>query len=107
MKLLTSGSTAKGAQEPNEEIFFPQFVPIPNPLQPNQINLHRLPGSGIPARDYFAAHALGLFALLQGGDDCDRVARLAYQVADAMIEARKPIAQAGGPSQFHEDYMRK
>jgi hypothetical protein len=72
-----------------EENFFNQCFVTPSPIDPRQVMIHPLPGSGIPMRDYFAAQALTLFALLDGSGDEKRVARMAYKIADAMMEVRK------------------
>ena len=42
--------------------------------------------SGMTLRDYFAAHALGAFPVMQYDIN---TARKAYAIADAMLEARK------------------
>lgn len=84
-------------------MFFAQFVPIPGPLS-GQVQLMLVPGSGIPMRDYFAAHALGMYGNAVAFDSSHELALWAYRVADQMLAVRKP---AENNSQFHEDHMQK
>lgn len=72
-------------------MFFAQFIPIPGALS-GQLQLMLVPGSGIPMRDYFAAKVIEAIIPYQPHINYDPIedARMAYRVADAMIEARKP-----------------
>lgn len=100
---LPNGANGKAATTTPPETFFQQFAPVPNPIDPRQITLVPLPGTGIPMRDYFAAKAMhALLATDEGSTDPEMYpinARFAYQMADAMLKARaeKPAEENGFP----------
>lgn len=75
---------------PLNVFFFPQCVAHPNPLNPREIVITALPGTGIPSRDYFAAKAMQAFLELDGENDysLSTIAADAYRMADAMLTAR-------------------
>lgn len=98
LKLNLNGKDAQGT--PTHEttgLFFPQFAIVPGPL--GQPGLMLIPGTGIPMRDYFAAHALSSIAL--GEMSSRETAEWAYRVADAMLITRQlptpPKPQTGHP----------
>lgn len=72
--------------------FFQQVVALPNPLNPREVVVQPIPGTGISMRDYFAAKALATCATSwDGGEPASArdVAEWCYRVADAMMAARE------------------
>lgn len=57
------------------------------PAFPAQTGMFNIPHSGMTLRDYFAAHALS--AASKRYPDTTSIVLLAYEIADAMLEARK------------------
>lgn len=102
-------SVGKASPSPKADLsFFNQIVGGPNPLNPREMVIQVVPGTGISARDYFAAHALA-FKL----NDAEALnissvdlAHWAYCVADAMIAERSRVQGKANDSQFHEDHMK-
>lgn len=101
--LSTSKSGESGKAAASQSSFFVQYFPLQNPLNPRELQMHVLPDSGIPIRDYFAARAL---ALLSGyDDDADNfsaMARDAYRLADAMMRAREVKPCESFPCRYPE-----
>ncbi|EML6314496.1 hypothetical protein [Pseudomonas aeruginosa] len=68
---------------------------FPVPLNPGEPYQGHSPFDGMTLRDYFAAKAVQAWISTYGvshpatNSTCDTVAKQAYQVADAMLEARK------------------
>ena len=72
---------------------------FPNPL--NQYgDLEQY--SGITIRDYFAAAALPALTANSGSPSAD-IAGWCYELADAMLEARKPKTDLAGLEQYKRD----
>lgn len=110
-KIHTLGaSVGKASPAPQPVLsFFNQIVGGPNPLDPSQMVIQVVTGTGISARDYFAAHAMATChdSCLAGGPDTpSQVARWCYRIADAMIAERSRVQDSGNDSQFHEDHMK-
>jgi hypothetical protein len=66
-------------------------------IRPNMLAFPTANGSsGMKLRDYFAAQAMsGMLAdpnVTLGGDGFTRIARTAYAMADAMLEARAEVS---------------
>lgn len=111
---LPNGANGKATDTKAPDTFFQQYAPVPNPIDPRQITLVPLPGTGIPMRDYFAAKIAAGFAS-QSDFDMDTlpdskyqaaIASDAYRLADAMLKARTERNDSVPPSQFHEDYLK-
>ena len=64
------------------EYAFPRAGATPS----SSSNEYTVAQQGMTLRDYFAAHALGAFPIMQYNIN---TARKAYEIADAMLEARK------------------
>ena len=58
--------------------------------------------SGIEIRDYFAAAALPALTANSGSPSAD-IAGWCYELADAMLEARKPKPDLAGLEQYKRD----
>ena len=90
---LPNGANGKATDTKAPDTFFQQYAPVPNPIDPRQITLVLLPGTGIPMRDYFAAKAMTALTIERNGFDVQNynfpaIARDAYHLADAMLKAR-------------------
>jgi hypothetical protein len=98
----SNGDSRLGQESP---LFFQEVIVVPNRLNPSEFVVHQLPATGIPMRDYFAAHALATCIDSFNGaglDSASSVAEWCYRIADKMIEARRRESN----SQFHEDHMK-
>lgn len=88
-----NGDSGQAGKKPDTH-FFSQIVAFPHPLKPNELIVQVVPETGIPMRDYFAAKVLSCAPYpIESSREC---ADWAYRVADAMIEARKPIQKPNG-----------
>lgn len=109
MSLSKTGSqVGKVGPSKSQLSFFNQIVGVPNPLNPREVVVKVIPGSGISARDYFAAK---IIANLSGYDDAagnfPALARDAYKLADAMLMARdEPQTELGALGDFRDGYLK-
>lgn len=98
-------SIGKANQPAPQEKFFQQFIALPPALQGAPWQIIGIDQSGISPRDYFAREAMSMLFALDFDREAENfpaIARDAYRMADAMMEARKPPFNN---SQFHEDHM--
>lgn len=96
--MLTTSKSGESGKAENAN-FFSQVVAMPHPINPREIVVQVIPNTGIPMRDYFAAKIAAGFASLDecgnGADDFTVMARDAYRLADAMLQARMDKHPAG------------
>jgi hypothetical protein len=97
MNILNSKvGNGKAVTEKTETHFHQQIIGAPSPLNPREMVVHTIPGTGIPIRDYFAATALASSYGANAFDSSRELAEWCYRVADAMIEARKAKPEVKG-----------
>lgn len=88
-----SKSSSNGGSGQARTDFFQQIVASANPLNPRELIIQVIPGTGIPMRDYFAVRAMaGLLEHVCNGNQglsFSDIAERSYVLADIMLKARQ------------------